>query len=576
MNFKEPFQWAYALGLALVLWVAATAALSNPLVLVMTLVIGAVFTWGMQELRQHRQHIVAFRSALLSLPEPSTPLSPWLEQLPSAWGQIVGLRIAGIKATPPVPAMTPYLVGLLVMLGMLGTFLGMVLTLSGTAFALQNLTDIQGIRAAFSEPIKGLGLAFGASVAGVGTSAMLGFMNSWVRKERALAWRELEGLLATSLRGHTSEQRREQSLQAMEQHLQTLPGLVVRLGEWMDRLDIQQQSSHQHLQNRQEAFQVEARQQHVAWVESLDLKLREQLSFTLGQTADQLQEMSRAVLNRLEQQGQTLHEQFAGLHQSHLQQQMQHMQQWRAQIESVLNQQLGQIGSSLQGPLANLTDLTSQATQAATELMHQMQQVLQDHSGRDHALLQERSVLMGQLSQTTQLLEQHIGQLKHTLGQEMSQLSQNLTSQSTQMSQALRQDMASLSHQWNEQAQNLSQSFAQHSQHLVQRLEQQVDHQSQRSQALDEQLQVGAIEIQSLANAFASAVQALLDGQQKTLDRLQHTEQTMAQSMARSDEQLAYYVAQAKEVIELSLSAQQPMLQALERASQQAARAERA
>jgi dsDNA-binding SOS-regulon protein len=103
-----------------------------------------------------------------------------------------------------------------------------------------------------------------------------------------------------------------------------------------------------------------------------------------------------------------------------------------------------------------------------------------------------------------------------------------------------------------------------------------VEHQVQRSQTLDEQLQVSAIEIQSLANSFATAVQALLDGQQKTLDRLQHTEQTMAQSMSRSDEQLAYYVAQAKEVIELSLSAQQPMLQALERVSHDSTRQERA
>ena len=68
----------------------------------------------------------------------------------------------------PGPALTPYLVGLLVMLGMLGTFLGMVVTFKGAVFALEGSTDLQAIRSALAEPIKGLGLSFGTSVAGRG------------------------------------------------------------------------------------------------------------------------------------------------------------------------------------------------------------------------------------------------------------------------------------------------------------------------------------------------------------------------------------------------------------------------
>jgi hypothetical protein len=62
------------------------------------------------------------------------------------------------------------------MLGMLGTFLGMVVTLKGAVFALEGTSDLAAIRAAFATPIKGLGLAFGTSVAGVASSAMLGLM----------------------------------------------------------------------------------------------------------------------------------------------------------------------------------------------------------------------------------------------------------------------------------------------------------------------------------------------------------------------------------------------------------------
>jgi hypothetical protein len=85
---------------------------------------------------------------------------------------------------PARPALTPYLVGLLVMLGMLGTFLGMVVTFKGAVFALEGSTDLQAMRSALAEPIKGLGLSFGTSVAGVAASAMLGLMSAIARRER--------------------------------------------------------------------------------------------------------------------------------------------------------------------------------------------------------------------------------------------------------------------------------------------------------------------------------------------------------------------------------------------------------
>ena len=42
-------------------------------------------------------------------------------------------------------------------------------------------------------------------------------------------------------------------------------------------------------------------------------------------------------------------------------------------------------------------------------------------------------------------------------------------------------------------------------------------------------------------------------------------EHTLSQAMARSDEQLAYYVAQAREVIDLSISSQQGIVEDLRR-----------
>ena len=45
---------------------------------------------------------------------------------------------------------------------------------------------------------------------------------------------------------------------------------------------------------------------------------------------------------------------------------------------------------------------------------------------------------------------------------------------------------------------------------------------------------------------------------------LQRIEAAIGQSMARSDEQLAYYVAQAREIIDLSICSQKDVLEALQ------------
>ena len=58
-------------------------------------------------------------------------------------------------------------------------------------------------------------------------------------------------------------------------------------------------------------------------------------------------------------------------------------------------------------------------------------------------------------------------------------------------------------------------------------------------------------------------MQAFSDTNGQLAAGLQRLEATLQQSMARSDEQLAYYVAQAREVIDLSISAQQGIVEDL-------------
>ena len=65
-----------------------------------------------------------------------------------------------------------------------------------------------------------------------------------------------------------------------------------------------------------------------------------------------------------------------------------------------------------------------------------------------------------------------------------------------------------------------------------------------------------AIEVASLGETFGFAVNTFTTGNEKLIGSLQRIETALDKSMVRSDEQLAYYVAQAREIIDLSTLSQ--------------------
>ena len=72
-----------------------------------------------------------------------------------------------------------------------------------------------------------------------------------------------------------------------------------------------------------------------------------------------------------------------------------------------------------------------------------------------------------------------------------------------------------------------------------------------------------AVELASLGEAFGRSVQLFQASNDKLLDGLQRIEASINRSTTRSDEQLAYYVAQAREVIDLSIASQQGLVEHL-------------
>ncbi|MDO8251017.1 MAG: hypothetical protein Q7T78_15040, partial [Rhodoferax sp.] len=143
---RNLFTIAFLLGAAAVVWVGAGFMGGHVLALTMTAIIGAVYVFGALELRQFRQASATLTTSLTAIPDQLTNLGDWLDGVHPSLQNAVRLRIEGERIGLPGPALTPYLVGLLVMLGMLGTFLGMVVTLNGAAFSLEGTTDLQAIR----------------------------------------------------------------------------------------------------------------------------------------------------------------------------------------------------------------------------------------------------------------------------------------------------------------------------------------------------------------------------------------------------------------------------------------------
>lgn len=269
---------AFVLGAAVVGWVGAGYVGLSPLALGMTALIGLVYLSGAFELLRFDRATAALQRALDTIPPDLPDAGAWLRGLPPSLQNAVRLRLEGERVGLPGPALTPYLVGLLVLLGMLGTFLGMVMTLNGAVIALETTTDLQTIRSSLAAPVKGLGVAFGTSVAGVAASAMLGLISALVRRARLQVSQGLDSRIARELRGFSLAQQRLDAFQAVQEQARTLPVLVETLQAMMAQMASQNEALHARMAGEQQRFHDEARSSYSALATAVDASLKESLT----------------------------------------------------------------------------------------------------------------------------------------------------------------------------------------------------------------------------------------------------------------------------------------------------------
>ncbi|MCH8180907.1 MAG: hypothetical protein IIA02_14140 [Proteobacteria bacterium] len=656
----------FSIGLLAVAWVAWGFVGSSWTALAMSALIAVVYLLGAHELRLFRSATEALRTALNDIPQPLAgpdELGAWLQRLPESLHNPVRLRIEGERAALPGPALTPYLVGLLVMLGMLGTFLGMVVTFKGAVFALEGAADLATIRGALAEPIKGLGMSFGTSVAGVAASAMLGLISALSRRERVEAMRLLDGRIATVFKPFTPGHQRQATFQALQVQAQAMPQVVDRLqalAEGLERRSEQlAQQLGERLQAQQQQFHHEVSLAYTALAGAVSQSLRDSLVASARTASDTLrpvveqamagiaqaaqlshqrlidttqaqldglgtrwqsmaQETSQAWTQAQQAQGEAHAKLLAGLDRAlsafqhslgqgagalldaqgqalsqaqaaQAQADAQRLEGWTrlladsealvrsrmdsetrwqqaqgermAQLAELWRQELGalhaqqaeqgqaaiarldalqataarhlaDLGATLEAPMGRLLQTAAEVPQAASELIAQLRREMGQIGERDNALLSERTAMMAQLGSLLSGLEHSAGQQRAATEALVASATEVLSQAGGRFAQAL-----------DAQAHQVDAAVAPLATHMA----------------------ASAVELASLGEAFGRGVDLFSASNERLVESLQGIEAALGQSMARSDEQLAYYVAQAREVIDLSIASQQGIVEDLRR-----------
>jgi len=409
---------AFLLGGIIVLWMGASFMGSNALAFAVTAVIAAVYIIGFTELRRFQQATRTLSNALASIDGKVSVLDDWLALLSPTLRRSGSLRIQGEFAPLPMPMLTPYLVGLLIMLGLLGTFAGMVDTLKGAVSALEGTTELAAIREGLSAPIKGLSLAFGTSVAGVSASAMLGFISTLSRRERQLASQQIDGVMNSAFRDFSLSYNREQTFKSMQSPAESLPLVADTVAAMEERLERVSEQVNQQLIDQQTRFHDDMRDNYRQLAESVDQSLQHSVKTSSEQMGAQLQASFSGVEPLMQSMTETVSRDLVTTHQKMADQLAQHTTDVSQQITSTTEHMAA---TWQQG----VTDYQT-STQQLAEQQHQ-------HSDRQQQMLRE----------TIALLTERFGEMSEQWGeqqqtqdeQRMAQL-HTLLSQSSQTAQA--------------------------------------------------------------------------------------------------------------------------------------------
>ncbi|ONV98110.1 chemotaxis protein, partial [Burkholderia cenocepacia] len=177
--------------------------------------------------------------------------------------------------------------------------------------------------------------------------------------------------------------------------------------------------------------------------------------------------------------------------------------------------------------IARLVQAASEAPKAAADVVAELRQRLSDSMVRDTAMLEERSRLLA-------TLETLLGAVNHASTEQRAAIDALVSTSADLLDR------------------------------VGARFNDTVEAETRKLDSVAAQVTAGAVEVASLGDAFGMAVQVFGESNDKLLTHLQRIEAALEKSLARSDEQLEYYVAQAREVIDLSVMSQKQIVEDLQ------------
>lgn len=430
---KNSMYWgAFVLGLAVIAWVALGYVGGSPLALLMTLLIGVVYLAGAFELKRFNQATASLSQALASIPDSLPTLDSWILTFHPSLHNAVRLRVEGERVGLPAPSVTPYLVGLLVLLGMLGTFLGMVVTLNGAVLALESTTDLQTIRASLAAPVKGLGVAFGTSVAGVAASALLGLMSTLCRRDRLQVSQMLDSRIATVLRGFSLAHQRQETFKALQMQAQALPGVVDKLHGMMEQMERHSQQLGERLLASQESHHREARVIYAELAASVDASLKHSLMESARIAGDTIRPAVEATMSGIAQETATLCQ----------------------KLTSTVEAQLDGVSARFESSVSTVSETWIRALarheQTGDALYSQLKQTLTAHTD---TFERQSTTLLATVERTHGVLQADLASVTRTLADETKALHAGLT-------QAMQSQLDGLSSRFERTATQASASWS--------------------------------------------------------------------------------------------------------------------
>jgi hypothetical protein len=227
---------AGALGGAAILRTALFYVGVDRLALALVFAMAFALLVGIVELLARVRRSAAHEAEIAKHPRPAT--SEAVAAASPALRSVLSARIEHTPSAAGGAVFTPYLVGLLVMLGLLGTFLGLFETLRGAREALTSSADVDALRSGLALPMQGLTRSFGTSAAGVSASAALGLAAVFARRAEGALASALAAYAAGPLVRLTTQHRQLAALEALVQQGAALPvaasaleSAVVRLAD---------------------------------------------------------------------------------------------------------------------------------------------------------------------------------------------------------------------------------------------------------------------------------------------------------------------------------------------------------